>query len=70
MTFLMFVEVIRSDTIDLHISALECQYKEQIEEVKVKKEDEVLPQLFVHTINDFLTKAFVKKLAEGEAYQN
>jgi hypothetical protein len=38
--------------------------------VKVKKKDEVLPHLFVHTINDFPTQAFVKKLAEGEAYQN
>jgi len=64
--------VSRSDTIDLYISALECQYKEQIEEVKVKKKkkDEVLLHLFVHTINDFPTQAFVKKLAEGEAYQN
>jgi hypothetical protein len=49
---------------------LECQYKEQIEEVKVKAKDEMLWQLSVHTVNNVPTKAFVKKLVKGGAYQN
>lgn len=53
---------------DLHIGALECQDKEPVEKVKVKAEDEMLPQLFVHTIDDVFAKAFMKKLVKGEAY--
>jgi hypothetical protein len=49
---------------------LECQYKEQIEEVKVQAKDEMLWQLSVHTVNNVPTKAFVKKLVKGGAYQN
>jgi len=67
-TFSRFVEVIRSGMEDLHISALECQDKELVEKMKVKVEDEMLPQLFVHTADDVFAKAFVKKLAKGEAY--
>jgi hypothetical protein len=36
--------------------------------VKVNAEDEMLLQLSVHTVDDIPAKAFVKKLAEGEAY--
>jgi len=67
-TFPRFVEVIRSGMEDLHISALECQDKESVEKMKVKAKDEMLPQLFVHTVDDVFAKAFVKKLAKGEAY--
>ena len=69
-TFPRFVKVIKYGMTDLHISALECQYKEQIEEVKVKAKDEMLSQLSVHTIDEVPTKAFVKKLDKGGAYQN
>jgi hypothetical protein len=47
---------------------LECQDTEQIEKVKVKAKDEMLPQLSVYIAADILAKAFVKKLVEGEAY--
>jgi hypothetical protein len=33
-------------------------------------EDKMLPQLFVHTINETLAKAFVKKLANEESNKN
>jgi hypothetical protein len=38
--------------------------------VKVNAEDEMPLQLSVHTVDDIPAKAFVKKLAEGEAYHN
>jgi hypothetical protein len=50
-----------------------------LEEDKVKgggiktvtgREDEALPQLIVHTLEEVSTKTFVQKLAEGEKFQN
>jgi hypothetical protein len=49
---------------------LKCENKEQIEEVRIKVEDEMLSQLFVHTIDNILAKVFMNKLAEGETYHN
>jgi hypothetical protein len=34
---------------DLHISALECQNKEQVKEMKDAAKDEMLAQLSMHT---------------------
>jgi hypothetical protein len=36
----------------------------------MKIEDEVLPQLFIHIIDEIPARAFVRRLAEGEAYQS
>jgi len=36
----------------------------QITETKVEMKDEILPQLFVHTINEIPVKAFVRKVAD------
>jgi hypothetical protein len=33
-------------------------------------EDEVLPQFYVHTIDEIPAKAFMRRLAEGDVYQN
>jgi hypothetical protein len=34
------------------------------------KEDEALPQLIVHTLEEVSAKTFVHKLAQGEKFQN
>jgi hypothetical protein len=34
------------------------------------KEDEALPQLTVHTLEEVSAKTFVRKLAQGEKFQN
>jgi len=34
------------------------------------KEDEALPQLNIHTLEEVSTKTFIRKLAEGEKFQN
>ena len=34
------------------------------------KEDEVLPQLTIHTLEEVSAKTFVRKLAQGEKFQN
>jgi hypothetical protein len=36
----------------------------------VGKEDEALPQLIVHTLEEVSAKTFVHKLAQGEKFQN
>jgi hypothetical protein len=36
----------------------------------VEREDETLPQLTVHILEEVPTKTFVRKLAEGEKFQN
>jgi len=64
------VVFIGSGIVHLHINALKCENKEQIEDVRIKAEDEMLSQLFVHTIDDILAKAFMNKLVEGETYHN
>ena len=61
---------IESGIVHLYINALKCENKEQIEEVRIKVEDEMLSQLFVHTIDNILAKVFMNKLAEGETYHN
>jgi hypothetical protein len=38
--------------------------------MKVEVEDEMLPHLSVHTINDIPTKDFVRKLTYREIFQN
>jgi hypothetical protein len=38
--------------------------------IVVEREDEALPQLTVHILEEVLTKTFVRKLAEGEKFQN
>lgn len=55
---------------DLHIGTLEYQDKKQIKGVEAAIEDEILPQLSIHTVDEGLLKALIKKLAEGEVYQN
>jgi len=69
-TFPKLVVFIGSGIVHLHINALKCENKEQIEDVRIKAEDEMLSQLFVHTIDDILAKAFMNKLVEGETYHN
>jgi hypothetical protein len=64
------VVFIESGIVHLYINALKCENKEQIEEVRIKVEDEMLSQLFVHTIDNILAKVFMNKLAEGETYHN
>jgi len=61
---------IESGIVHLYINALKCENKEQIEEVRIKVEDEMLSQLFVHTIDNILAKVFMNKLTEGETYHN
>jgi hypothetical protein len=39
-------------------------------ETKVKVEDEMLPQLSIHTVGEILTRAFVRKLANGDKFHN
>jgi hypothetical protein len=63
-------EVIRSDIVDLHISTLESQEGKQIEETDLEVKDEVLPQLSIHTIDEPPARFFMRRLAEGEVYQN
>jgi len=58
------MSVIGSGITDLHVSTLEWENEEQIEEVKIKVKDEMLSQLSVHIINDILVKAFMKQLVE------
>jgi hypothetical protein len=70
MTFPKLVVFIESGIVHLYINALKCENKEQIEEVRIKVEDEMLSQLFVHTIDNILAKVFMNKLAEGETYHN
>jgi hypothetical protein len=36
----------------------------------VEREEEALPQLIVHILEEVPTKTFVRKLAEGEKFQN
>jgi hypothetical protein len=55
---------------NLHINVLKCEDKKQIEEVKVKVKNEMLSQCFVHSIDEIPIKAFAKKLADRETYQN
>ena len=62
--------MIRSSIIDLHINTLESQEEKQIEEADLEIKDEVLPQLSIHTINEPPARFFVRRLAEGEVYQN
>jgi hypothetical protein len=38
--------------------------------VRAEIEDEVLPQLSVYTVDEIPTRAFVRRLAEEEVYQN
>jgi hypothetical protein len=38
--------------------------------IVVEREDEALPQLTVHILEEVPTKTFVRKLAEGEKFQN
>jgi hypothetical protein len=57
----------------LHVITLECllcQDKKQTEGVEAEIEDEVLPQLPIHTINEIFARAFVRRLAKEKVYQN
>jgi hypothetical protein len=63
-------EVIRSGIVDLHINTLESQEEKRIEEADLEIKDEVLPQLSIHTIDQPPARFFVRRLAEGEVYQN
>jgi hypothetical protein len=64
------LEVIRSGMTNLNDDTLECEDKEQTEEVRDKIEDEVLPQLSVYTVDEIPAKSFVRRLADEEVYQN
>jgi len=63
-------EVIKSGIMDLRINTLESQEEKQIKEADLEVKDEVLPQLSIHTIDEPPARFFVRRLAEGEVYQN
>ena len=42
--------------------------RKKFEETKVKMEYEMFPQLSVHVIDEIPTKAFMRKLANGEKF--
>ena len=72
-TFLQPAQVIRSydkalKIIDLYINTLEYENKRQSLETKVTTEDEMLPQLSIHIIEDIPTRAFARKLADEEKF--
>ena len=72
-TFLWPAQVIRSydkalKIIDLYINTLEYENKRQSVETKVTTEDEMLPQLSIHIIEDIPTRAFARKLADEEKF--
>jgi hypothetical protein len=54
--------------IDLYINTLEYENKRQSVETKVTTEDEMLPQLSIHIIEDIPTRAFARKLADEEKF--
>jgi hypothetical protein len=54
--------------IDLYINTLEYENKRQSLETKVTTEDEMLPQLSVHIIEDINARAFARKLADEEKF--
>jgi hypothetical protein len=39
-------------------------------ETNVKVEDEMLPQLSIHMVEEILTRAFMRRLADREKFQN
>jgi len=55
----------------MNINTLEEDQVEDIaEKIKFEKRDEELPQLTIYTLKEFTTRTFVRKLAEGEKFQN
>jgi hypothetical protein len=55
----------------MNINTLEEDQVEDIaEKIKFGKRDEELPQLTIYTLKEFTTRTFVRKLAEGEKFQN
>ena len=54
--------------IDLYINTLEYENKRQSVETKVTTEDEMLPQLSIHIIEDIPARAFARKLADEEKF--
>jgi len=59
---------------ELSIRIVNTMEKGKIEiddkKTQVGKEDEALPQLTVHTLEEVFTKTFVRKLAQGKKFQN
>ena len=56
---------------NMSINTLEGKEKEEGDvKVIVGKEDEALPQLTIHTLEEVSTKTVVRKLAPGEKFQN
>jgi hypothetical protein len=55
----------------MNINTLEEeQVKGDDEKIKVGKEDEVLSQLTIHTLEEVSTNTFEQKLAKGKKFQN
>ena len=56
---------------NMSINTLEENEKEGGDvKVVAGKEDEMLPQLMIHTLEEGPAKTFVRKLAQGEKFQN
>ena len=55
----------------MNINTLEeMQVKDIAEKIESEMRDEELPQLTIHTLEEVTIKTFVRKLAEGEKFQN
>ena len=48
----------------------EDKVKRDDEKTEAGKEDEVPPQLTIHTLGKFSANTFMQKLAKGEKFQN
>ena len=55
----------------MNINTLEeDQVKNIAEKMESRRRDEELPQLTTHTLKEITVRTFVRKLAEGEKFQN
>ena len=55
----------------MNINTLEeNQFKDLVEKIESEMRVEELPQLTIHTLEEVTVKTFVRKLAEGEKFQN
>jgi len=48
----------------------EDQVKDIAEKIEFERRDEELPQLTIHTLKEVTDMTFIRKLAEGEKFQN
>jgi hypothetical protein len=55
----------------MNINTLEGDQVEDIaKKIESGRRDEELPQLTIYTLEEFTAKTFIRKLAEGENFQN